>query len=249
MKLSHMKPYKSLVVRLVTFLRNRCRYDLVTRTWIRASRGEAAWMGSMECGWLVPHQWPAAGSVCYCFGAGEDISFDVALARDRGYQVHTFDPTPRAIAHYRSLPDNERAAVTFHAFGIWTEDKVMQFFAPADVTHVSHSLVLPLSNQTGFSAECLSFRTILVRLGGAVPQLVKMDIEGAEMYVIENLLTVALPEVFLVEFDELTPLTSSRNWLRVRAVAHKLLTAGYDLFAVDRTNYTFVRRAATAATR
>ena len=45
-----------------------------------------------------------SGSVMYSFGAGEDISFDVALASlSNGGVVHIFDPTPKALIHFQSV--------------------------------------------------------------------------------------------------------------------------------------------------
>ncbi|MDP1578746.1 MAG: FkbM family methyltransferase [Candidatus Didemnitutus sp.] len=215
-------------------------YDLVSRSRIHRRAG-ARQLGSSACGWIVPADGPRTGEVCYCFGAGEDISFDIALHRECGCTVHTFDPTPRAIAHYQSLPQADREAVTFHPVGIWTEDRTMQFFAPVEGNHVSHSLVLNQSTKVGFSAECLTFPTLQQRVGGAQPALVKMDIEGAEMQVLEHLLATATPRILLVEFDELNPLTSSKNWQRVRSVINGIKARGYRIFEIDRLNYSFER--------
>ena len=228
------------LARAVSFMRRVLAFDLVSRRRIFSMPVER--LGSGECGWIVPVGLPQEGAVCFCFGAGEDITFDIALAQSRRCVVHTFDPTPRAISHYASLSREERSAVTFHPVGIWKENRTMQFYAPAAQEHVSHSLVSLQTNTIGFSADCRTLGRLIEEIGAGAPQLLKMDIEGAEMHVMDDLLRTALPLLLLVEFDELTPLTSTANWGRVRDVVAAIVRNGYAIYALDRTNYCFIRR-------
>ncbi|QYM77520.1 FkbM family methyltransferase [Horticoccus luteus] len=230
----------AFVIRALLFCRRFLAYDLIARERVRGIPTQR--LGSADCGWTVPREFPGQGDVCFCFGAGEDISFDVALHRSRRCIVHTFDPTPRAIAHHASLPSAERNAVSFHTIGIWTENRTMQFFAPAEKDHVSHSLVSLQSDRVGFSADCKTLATLTEELGGAAPQLIKMDIEGAEMQVLDSVIAAGSPQILLVEFDELTPLSSTKNWVRVRAAIRRILARGYEIYSVDRNNYGFIRR-------
>lgn len=232
----------ALTVRTVRIARRYLRCDLVSRSRICARAIER--LGSLECGWHVPVDIPACGDVCFCFGAGEDISFDIALRRQRGCSVHTFDPTPRAIGHYQKLSDSDRAAVRFHPVGIWTEDGIKDFYAPADDEHVSHSLVLQRSTRVGFSAECLRFSSLLARVGGHPPRLVKMDVEGAEMHVLEAMVEDHRPDILLVEFDELNPLTETSQWARVRRLIRSVQRKGYSIYSAIGANYGLVRRGA-----
>src|SRR5690606_25746429 len=53
-------------------------------------------LGTRYGGWYVPSDLLNAQSICYCIGAGEDISFDIELINRFDCHVYTFDPTPRA---------------------------------------------------------------------------------------------------------------------------------------------------------
>ncbi len=228
------------LARAVNLVRRFLAFDLVSCR--RISRMPVELLGSSECGWIVPVGLPKEGALCFCFGAGEDITFDIALAHRRLCLVHTFDPTPRAISHHASLPVEVRNEVTFHPVGIWKENRTMQFYAPAAKEHVSHSLVSLQSDTVGFAADCRTLGRLIEEIGSGPPELIKMDIEGAEMHVINDLLQTAPPHLLLVEFDELTPLASTANWRRVRDVVTRIIERGYEIYALDRTNYCFIRR-------
>src|SRR5437867_11219048 len=60
-------------------------------------------VGSDLGGWYIPTHLLNSNAVCYCVGAGEDISFDLELVGRYGCSVFTFDPTPRALKHLNSL--------------------------------------------------------------------------------------------------------------------------------------------------
>ena len=65
-------------------------------------------LGSDYGDWFIPIHLLNEQSICYCFGAGEDISFDIELIRHYGCHVYTFDPTPRSIEHVRLLINKTR---------------------------------------------------------------------------------------------------------------------------------------------
>jgi len=49
-------------------------------------------LGTAYGGWKIPEGSVQAGQVCYCIGAGGDISFDLELMRRYGAVVRAVDP-------------------------------------------------------------------------------------------------------------------------------------------------------------
>jgi len=54
-------------------------------------------MGSDYGGWMMPTGLIGRGWLCYCVGAGGDVSFDMDLVRDFGATVRAFDPVERSV--------------------------------------------------------------------------------------------------------------------------------------------------------
>lgn len=189
-------------------------------------------LGTDYGGWWIPGSAAGPGMLAYCAGAGEDVSFDLALL-DRGCTVRTFDPTPRALEHVRSLGiTNPR--FTFHPIGWWNAQQVLKFFAPADPAHVSHSVVNLQRTSDYFEAPVDSVLNLATQLGDSKVSIMKMDIEGAELHVIPDLLhNGPLPDVLCVEFDQ--PQSAIGIFRTIRALhAH-----GYSIRKVERWSFTF----------
>jgi len=223
-------------------------------------------LGTKYGGWLVPIGYLQAGDVAICAGAGEDISFDLELIRRFQCRVHTVDPTPRAISHFRKvsmgaqndrpvpinnspdhfydLSDVDLKNLTFHEIGLWKEETILRFYAPDNPTHVSHSVQkLSTESDTYFEAPCVSIASLCHKIGIEHPRLVKLDIETAEYDVISSMLDDNIfPEILLVEFDEgYRPIKA--GWEeRIRACLGSLEEAGYQLIDFDKFNFCFIRK-------
>ena len=191
-------------------------------------------IGSDYGGWWIPEQLAVPGAVAYCAGAGEDITFDLGLWQ-RGCRVTTFDPTPRAIAHVASSAPTDDA-FNFVPIGWWDADTVLRFYAPRDSSHVSHSALNLQGTSEYFSARVKPVRQLMNELGDQRIDIIKMDIEGAEYAVIDQLVRDGpLPSALCVEFDQPQPPR------RTAGAVRKLRAAGYELVHIDFFNYTFVR--------
>src|SRR5262249_56464969 len=136
----------------------------------------------------------APDSVAYCAGAGEDITFDLALL-EHGVRVTTFDPTPRSVAYVDSLKiEDER--FRFVPVGWWDEDTEIAVYAPRDPTHVSYSALDLQGTGQSIPVPVRRVVTLARELGDTKLDLIKMDIEGAEMVVIPDILSTGpLPQV------------------------------------------------------
>lgn len=174
------------------------------------------------------------GAIIYCAGAGEDITFDLAM-HEAGCIVRTFDPTPRAISHVEDFaPASDRFA--FLPVGLWTEDRDLRFYTPPVEGFVSHSAVNLHGTSEYFTAPVKTLASLMYSFGDDHIDVLKMDIEGAEMAVISGLIgDGTLPPVLCVEFDQPQPLKE------IRSAVRQLADAGARLVKVDRWNYTFVR--------
>jgi FkbM family methyltransferase len=139
---------------------------------------------------VLPEWTIAADWVCYCGGVGEDIRFELELARRWGVHVHLFDPTPRSIAFIEAerLPAEQ---YTFLPVGLWSEDATLHFAAPQNEEYVSHT-VMEGDTWPGFDAQCRSIPSLMRELGHDRVDLLKMNIEGAEGTVLDAALAAGI---------------------------------------------------------
>jgi FkbM family methyltransferase len=190
-------------------------------------------LGTDLCGWWLPEFILRPGAVAYCVGAGEDISFDLAL-HDRGMRVVTIDPTPRAVSHVKAVaPNSDRFA--FVPVGLWDTASELQFYYPRDPAIAACSIVNLQRTSEYFTAKVDTLRKLMDDLGDNDIDVLKLDIEGAEHRVIESFIADGVrPVVLCVEFDQPVPLRSVLRSIRL------LQQSGYRLLRIEFWNYTFV---------
>jgi len=219
---------RSLVGRDV-FQRPQCR-----RPMLRLGRGHGRWSV-----WAEPI---GPDSVVYVFGVGRDLSFERDLIERFGVTVHAFDPTPLSLAWARSqeLP----AGLVLHETGIAGYDGVARFAGPAQADWESFSMVRRSGIGSTVEAPVARLATLVRRIGGPPPDLLKLDIEGAEYEVLPDVLGSGLrPRQILVEWHHRWAETGPRA---TRAAIRRLNAAGYLVASVSDSGreYAFVREAA-----
>jgi FkbM family methyltransferase len=193
-------------------------------------------IGTAYGGWIVPTRLIESSWRCYCAGVGEDVSFDLGLIERFGCQVVALDPTPRAIAYAEPIAARE-PHFRFLPVGVWSSDKVLRFYRPANPEHVSHSVVNLQQTDEWFEAPVRTIESVMREVGDRSIDLLKLDIEGAEHAVLASALAAGIrPTVVCFEVDQ--PVNPVRFWRTIRGV----LGHGYELVAVDGWNFTFVRR-------
>lgn len=171
--------------------------------------------------------------VCYCAGVGEDLSFEADLLRRVGCPVFSFDPTPRSIRYVAEHAQGwERFA--FYPIGLWSEDTTLRFFAPENPKNVSHS-VLDGGQGEYFEAPCRRLSSFMREHGHTELGLLKMNIEGAELAVVDSLIEDQIrPLLILMTVDH-------PSYLYSLGRLRRLIRYGYDLVNVSGRAYTFIR--------
>lgn len=229
------------------------------------SSGKLLRLGTVYGGWIIPMEnGLTADSLYYCAGAGEDISFECALAERYGCHVRIIDPTPRAIRHfqdleqavrsrkrfpvnnsrvdYYSIADTHLDRLHFLPVGLADKDTDMKFFLPQNPAHVSCSVVNLQKTDQYFTAPCLRLSSIMNQEGDRLIDLLKIDIEGAEYGVIEDMVTSnILPRILLIEFDEAHSPLDDKAPERIRQHIALLTRSGMRCVAVEGSNATFVK--------
>jgi FkbM family methyltransferase len=197
-------------------------------------------IGTVYGGHVVPAGLLGADAVCYSAGLGEDASFDLGLIERFGCDVYVFDFTPRAVRYAESVGHGQ-PKLHFYPWGLWNEDTTLEFFAPRDPSHVSYSAKnLQRTNQT-IQAPVRTVASVANELGHDRIDLLKLDIEGAEIEVVASLLESGpRPTVVCLEFDQ--PDTIGR----VHGCLRALRRSGYAVVSIERWNYTFAEASALA---
>lgn len=219
--------------RLLRGTSSRLRQTMLRHRLRPAADTQLVRLGSAYGGWWVPAAILRPGTTAYCAGAGEDITFDLALY-EHGCSVTVFDPTPRAIAHVLSTaPQDPR--FRFLPVGWWSTSQELRFFAPTHPEHVSHSVVNLQGSTEWFSAPVRPVAELMTELGDTKVDLIKMDIEGAEQEVLTSMLSCGpIPEVLCVEFDQ------PQRMRRMVGIARRLEQRGLRLAKIEGWNLTFV---------
>jgi FkbM family methyltransferase len=213
-------------------------------------------LGSEYGGWTLRDDPSLNSAVVVSGGLGEDASFDVELAKRFGATLIMVDPTPRAIAHYAALmeglgrsrsqdyvPGGNQPVAAYPLDGVcaeqlvlvaralWTEEGTLKFFQPENPANVSHSISNFQNRYAGdtpaIEVESMTLAALMQQFGLAELPLLKLDIEGAEVEVLADMLDRRIhPAQLLVEFDELS-LRTRRALTRWQAIDKRLRQAGY----------------------
>jgi len=189
--------------------------------------------GSSYGGWDVVTNNLNCDSVVYSFGVGEDASFEVDLIKKFGMEIHAFDPTPRSIAWVKGQRLSPRFIM--HEYGIAAFDGRVTFFPPENPQHISHTMVeRPATKNKAIEVGVKRVSTIMNELNHNNVDILKMDVEGAEYDVIDDIISSGIrPSQILVEFHHRFPGIGIE---KTKNAIFSIRNAGYRLFSVSSTN-------------
>lgn len=186
--------------------------------------------GSEYGGWDIACEYLNKDSIVYSFGVGEDASFDIALIGKYGLTIHAFDPTPKSIEWV--MRQNFSPNFIMHKYGIANLDGHVSFNPPENPDHVSHTILdRPETKNRGITVPVKRLSTIMKELKHNHIDVLKMDIEGAEYKVIEDIKQSNIkPKQILVEFHHRF---SNVNVKQTKRAYSKLKKMGYGVFSVS----------------
>jgi FkbM family methyltransferase len=176
------------------------------------------------------------GWICYCAGAGGDITFEEALARQFGATVVCLDPLPASRRHVegRAVP-----GLRFLPVALWSDDTKLRFYRSAlhpETGSASAFELAHVSQADAFEVEARSLTSLTGELRHDHIDLLKLDIEGAEYAVVRPEELVALGvRVLALEFHAAVPIR------RATRLVGELRRAGFEPVDRERTDVTFLR--------
>jgi len=175
--------------------------------------------------------------VVLSFGLGEDITFDIEMMKNFNCKVYGFDPTPKSINYVESLKLDENFRLVKCALS--DTCGVLKFNLPENENNVSGSLE-EMSSRNIIEVECKDLKTICNELEIENIDILKMDIEGSEYKVIENMIKNKIyPNQLLIEYHHFFDIISIE---KTKKSIKLLLDNGYDLFHIDGYNYHFIKK-------
>ena len=168
-------------------------------------------------------------SVVYSAGVGTDISFDLALIERFGCTVFGFDPTPVSVRWVREAELPTR--FHFVPVGVADYDGVASFALRSNPKWTSYEM--NVSTVGAFDVAQLEVRrvaSLMRELGHGRIDVLKLDVEGAELDVIVDVINsgVEVPQL-LVEFHHRRG--DRRSLAASQAVVDAVLRTGYRVFA------------------
>ncbi|MCZ6690939.1 MAG: FkbM family methyltransferase [Planctomycetota bacterium] len=194
----------------------------------------------------------SARSVVYSFGVGSNISFDRSLIDTFGLSVFAFDPTDESAKYVASHPIGSN--YSFRQVGLSAADGTIQlrtikrasrFYRPATVLEIKDR------EAPAVEVPARSLKSIMAELGHEFIDILKMDIEGGELAVIEDLARSHIPagqivlefHPHLVNLERSGHFFGAAGWDKTGRAIEQLLDNGYGVFHVSErgTDFSFIR--------
>lgn len=189
----------------------------------------STWYGNSYGGFFVNPDIINNSSIVYSFGIGKDISFDKEMINAHNCKVFAFDPTPQSI-NWLSSQDLPQGYEYFK-YGISTRNEIQKFYLPLNPRGVSGSLVNHIDTNLNDSIEVnmKNFLSITHELAHSHINLIKMDIEGFEYEVVEDILDSGVSfDQILIEFHDRY---FDDKIMKSKKTVESLNKRGYKLFA------------------
>ncbi len=218
----------SNIPRITKYLRGRNLFFAITHSCKRKT------LGNKNASFTVNPDAISSSDIVYSFGIGTDISFDLQLINLYGLKVFAFDPTPKSIEWLskQKLPENFKA----FPLGIANYSGEADFFLPKNENYVSASMTSRQSDSF-VRVKVKTLADIAKELGHTTIDILKMDIEGAEYDVIDDILKSDIKiHQLLIEFHHRFHPEGSNI---TRSAIKKLKQSGFLLFYVSQNGEEF----------
>lgn len=222
-------------------------------------------IGTEYGGWILPTNITLnENSIIYSAGVGEDISFDLLLQNKYNCKIFLIDPTKRSIKHYNEIINfyknnepftgniqkdyldtikhlnfNENKFIYINK-ALWDIKTELKFYKQTNENYVSQSVIKDMFGKKYDIVDTITIKDLMKQNNHNNIDLLKLDIEGAEINVLNNLLNCKIyPKYILVEFDLL--IKNKDNFNETKLLIDRLLYENYKIFANDKLNITFIR--------
>lgn len=220
-------------------------------------------LGTEYGGWHVPIDIGLdENSIVYSGGVGEDMSFDILLQDKYGCHMWLIDPTVKAQVHFEECryfflneakfsgniqPDYyKQIRDTFPNFdkihyinlGLWNVTCSLPFYKQTNESYVSQSLIPNMFGDNHYMVDVDTIKNIMDHNGHDHIDLLKLDIEGAEINVLNQMLCDGiLPRYILVEYDLL--LKNKDSGGSTNLLNRRILSLGYRILCNVGLNVTY----------
>lgn len=215
-----------------TFIRHRLRRQFDRLFCARRSGIKRLGGGS---GWYVDTKVLNRDSIVYSAGVGRDISFEKALIEKFGMTIELADPSPTGI-ETMEMAENQSPLIHFRSVGVAAHSGTLKLGAPADAQEGSYTIT---NSSETIEFPCLSLSDWMNSNQHTHIDLLKMDIEGSEYEVLENIVDNNINiKMICCEFHHFMTGFSRHNTIKS---VWKLRSRGYRLIYKFRHDYTFLR--------
>ena len=183
------------------------------------------YLGSKYGGWSFLDNDKLQGKFIISAGLGEDASFDIEIINKYNCKVISVDPTPRAIDHYKQIINkignprfqlytnngreniesydltkiNKKNFILIENALYNIDNEELKFFAPKNKNNVSYSINNWQNNYVKTSdfikVKTITIKNILNKFNINNLEILKLDIEGAEIEVIKNIFMIKYSQV------------------------------------------------------
>tara|TARA_X000000950_G_scaffold134432_1_gene167381 strand:- start:20 stop:706 length:687 start_codon:yes stop_codon:yes gene_type:complete len=223
-------------------------------------------LGTNYGGWYVPKNMELnENSIIYSGGVGEDISFDIKIQEKYKCNIFLIDPTEKALIHFnevkeyykngrqflgniqkdyiQSIQNNKPDFSKFYYFniGLWNCHDKLKFYKQNNKNYVSQSLIENMFTQEYDEVNVTTIKALMEEKKHKTIDLLKLDIEGAEIEVIQQMLDDKIfPKYILIEFDLFLKKKDPNN-KKTNDLISRLLSLNYIILINDNFNITFYR--------
>ena len=222
-------------------------------------------LGTEYGGWDIPINAKLnEDSIVYYGGVGEDISFDLKLQDKYNCNIFLIDPTQRAIKHFEEVKNyyNNRSnflgniqpdyikhirdlnpdftKFTYINKGLHNKKDTLKFYKQTNPDYVSQSLVPNMFGQDYDEVEVDTIKNIMQNYKHDKIDLLKLDIEGSEIDVLNQMLDDKIyPKYLCIEFDLLIKKKDPQQL--TQKIVQRLQENNYIILDNKNLNITFER--------